>query len=170
MFCYNQAFPTETNPEKPEAKCVEKSHNLKISLRKKHINNPGKLQRKNKQYNLLPRIATKRNWRKYLCSISCETPAGDQRWDWIRNRLRQDSACFFRTQTGVKHLGKPKPKTWSHFSISAVVGVCVVIRDEWTMKFFSPSPVLIRWNWIRSSPDPQNFWKSSVRSSPDPPM
>jgi len=43
-------------------------------------------------------------------------------------------------------------------------------RDERTVKFFSPSPVLIRWNWIRSSPDPQNFWKSSVRSRPDPPM
>jgi len=41
--------------------------------------------------------------------------------------------------------------------------------DERTVKFFSPSPVLIRWNWIRSSPDPQNFWKSSVRSSPDLP-
>ena len=43
-------------------------------------------------------------------------------------------------------------------------------RDERTEKFFSPSPVLIRQNWIRSSPGPQNFWKSSVRPSPDPPM
>ena len=25
------------------------------------------------------------------------------------------------------------------------------LRDERTVKFFSPSPVLIRWNWIRSS-------------------
>jgi len=46
----------------------------------------------------------------------------------------------------------------------------VRIRDEQTVKFFSLSPVLIRQNWIRSSPDPQNFWKSSVRSSPDSPM
>jgi len=44
------------------------------------------------------------------------------------------------------------------------------VRDEWTVKLFSLSPVLIRWNWIRSSPDCQNFWKSSVRFSPDPPM
>jgi len=43
-------------------------------------------------------------------------------------------------------------------------------RDERTVKFFSPSPVLIRWNWIQFSPDPQNFWKSLVRSSPDLPM
>jgi len=43
-------------------------------------------------------------------------------------------------------------------------------RDERTVKFFSPSPILIRKNWILSSPDPQNFWKSSVRSGPDPPM
>jgi len=42
-------------------------------------------------------------------------------------------------------------------------------RDERTVKFFSSSPVLIRWNSIWSSPDPQNFWKSSVQSSPDPP-
>jgi len=33
---------------------------------------------------------------------------------------------------------------------------------------YESSPVLQ--NWIRSSPDPQNFWKSWVRSSPDPPM
>ena len=44
------------------------------------------------------------------------------------------------------------------------------IKDERTVKFFSSSPVLIRWNWFRSSPDLQNFWKSSVRSGPDPPM
>jgi len=43
-------------------------------------------------------------------------------------------------------------------------------RDEQTVKFFSPSPVLIRWNWIRSNPDPQNFWKSLVWSSPDRPI
>jgi len=43
-------------------------------------------------------------------------------------------------------------------------------REEQTVKFLSPNPVLIRWNWIRFSPDPQNFWKSSVRSSTDPPM
>jgi len=42
-------------------------------------------------------------------------------------------------------------------------------RDEGTEKFFSPSPVLIRWNWIRSRPNLQNFWKS-FRASPDPPM
>jgi len=38
-------------------------------------------------------------------------------------------------------------------------------RDVRTVKFFSPSPVLTWWNWIRSSLDPQNFWKSSVRSA-----
>jgi len=43
-------------------------------------------------------------------------------------------------------------------------------RDERTVKFFSPSPVLIHKNGIQSGPDPQNFWKLSVRSSPDPPM
>jgi len=46
----------------------------------------------------------------------------------------------------------------------------VTSRDERTVKFFSPSPVLIRWNWIRSSLNPQNFWKASVQSSPDLPM
>jgi len=40
----------------------------------------------------------------------------------------------------------------------------IASRDERTVKFFSPSPVLIRWNWIRSSPDPQSW----IRSSPDP--
>jgi len=35
----------------------------------------------------------------------------------------------------------------------------VCSRDERTEKFFSPSPFLIRWNSIRSSPDPQNVWK-----------
>ena len=40
----------------------------------------------------------------------------------------------------------------------------------WNLKFFSLSPVLIRQNWIQSSPDPQNFCKLSVRYSPDPPM
>ena len=35
---------------------------------------------------------------------------------------------------------------------------------------FSPSPILVCKNWIRSSPDLQNFWKLSVRSSPDPPI
>ena len=44
----------------------------------------------------------------------------------------------------------------------------LLIRDERIVKFFSPSPVLIRWNWIRSIPELKNFWKSSVRSSPDP--
>jgi len=43
-------------------------------------------------------------------------------------------------------------------------------RDERTVKFFSPNRVLIRCNWTRSSPDPQNLWKSLVRSSPDPPI
>ena len=49
------------------------------------------------------------------------------------------------------------------------------------LKFFSPifavrsakiesDPILIRKHWIRSSPDPQNFLKSSVQSSPDPPI
>jgi len=45
-----------------------------------------------------------------------------------------------------------------------------VRRDEWTVKFFSPSPILIRKIWIRSSTDLQNFWKSPIRSSPDPPI
>ena len=43
-------------------------------------------------------------------------------------------------------------------------------RDERTVKFFSPSPILIRKNRIRSSSDHLNFWKSSVRSCPDPSM
>jgi len=43
-------------------------------------------------------------------------------------------------------------------------------RDERTVKLFSPSPIPIRKSWIRSSPDPQNYWKSSVRSSLVPPM
>jgi len=69
-------------------------------------------------------------------------------------------------------------KTWkSHFpslkhrkclNLSALY--VVLIRDERTVKFFSPSPVLIRQNWIRSSPDVQKFWKSWVWSSPDLPM
>jgi len=32
-------------------------------------------------------------------------------------------------------------------------------RDEQTVKFFSSSPILTHKNWIRSSSDPQNFWK-----------
>ena len=36
-------------------------------------------------------------------------------------------------------------------------------RDERTVKFLSPSPILIR---IRSSPEPQNFWKSSILIRP----
>jgi len=28
-------------------------------------------------------------------------------------------------------------------------------RDEWIVKFFSPSAIVIRGNWIRSSPDSQ---------------
>jgi len=42
-------------------------------------------------------------------------------------------------------------------------------RDERTVKFFSPSPILIGKNGIRSSPEPPNFWKSFTRSSPDLP-
>jgi len=42
-------------------------------------------------------------------------------------------------------------------------------RDERTVKFFSPSPILMHKNWIRCSPDPENVWKS-VPSSLDPPM
>jgi len=46
----------------------------------------------------------------------------------------------------------------------------VCARDERTAKFFCPSPVLIRWNWIQSTPDPQNFGKSPVWSGLDSPM
>jgi len=46
----------------------------------------------------------------------------------------------------------------------------VYIRDEQTVKLFSPSSILIRKSWIWSSRDPQNFWKLSVRTTPDPQM
>ena len=46
----------------------------------------------------------------------------------------------------------------------------VFTTDVQTVNFFNPSPILICINWIRSSPDLQNFWKLSVQSSPDMPM
>jgi len=56
------------------------------------------------------------------------------------------------------------------FILSLGVFQSAATRDEWTVKFFRPSPLLIRKNWIWSRTDPQNFWKSSVRSSADPPV
>ena len=44
-----------------------------------------------------------------------------------RNRLRQDSAFFVRTRIRSQNFVKNRTRIWSHFSISAVAGVCVVI-------------------------------------------
>jgi len=71
----------------------------------------------------------------------------------------------------INRIGSDNKKTLSdHLWYTTHVPLVTHIRDERTVKFFSPSAVLIWKNWIRSSPDPQNFWKSSVRSSPDPPI
>jgi len=53
--------------------------------------------------------------------------------------------------------------------VSYPKNLSALIRDERTVKFFSPHPILIRENWNRSSPVPQSFCKSSVLPSPDPP-
>jgi len=44
-----------------------------------------------------------------------------------RSRLRQDSAFFLRTRTRSQKIKKKRTRIRSHFSISAIVGVCVVI-------------------------------------------
>jgi len=65
-----------------------------------------------------------------------------------------------RSKTFRSRNGRGVKKTRFHSSLLSS-------RDERTGKFFSPSPVLLQWNWIRSSPDPQIFFKLSARSSPD---
>ena len=63
---------------------------------------------------------------------------------------------LYSVKTLIKHLNAVINEGW------------ISITDEQTVKFFSPSPILIWKNLIRSSPDPHNFWKSSIWCSPDP--
>jgi len=61
------------------------------------------------------------------------------------------------------------PERLQQYCRSGVTNV-VPARNERTVKFFSPSPILACKSWIGSSPVPQNFWKSPVRFSPDLPI
>jgi len=93
-------------------------------------------------------------------------------FSWILNFVIQFDIAFTSTlailaaldTNLVDNLGLRK------YSPSFICATVVYSRDERTVKFFSPSPILIRKSWIRSSPDLQNFLKSSARSSLDRPI
>ena len=100
-------------------------------------------------------------WKKYYCLFA-----------WF---------IYTRTQIGVGLL----ESSWYRIRVGFGFAICKIglepdskksesehlyHRDERTVKFFSPSPILIRKSWIQSRPDLQNFWILSVRSSPDPPI
>ena len=60
-----------------------------------------------------------------LSLIWVEAEVGPDPEYWIQ--FRQDSAFFFRTRNRTGHQKFVKNRTRSHFSISAVAGVCAVI-------------------------------------------
>jgi len=102
--------------------------------------------------------------------MTTHIPATVEMEKWLLNRVWFFTNLWLGVRIRVRK--KHVESCWSQLrhSESGTTSAVLPVRDEWTVKFFSPSPVLIRWNWIRSSPDPQNFWKSSVRSSLDLPM
>jgi len=51
-----------------------------------------------------------------------------QRWPWIRSRLRQHLAFFFRIRIRSNKFVKTRTRIRSHFSISAAAGVCLIIH------------------------------------------
>jgi len=93
-------------------------------------------------------------------------PATAEIEKWLRIRVH------FFTKFWISVGMKNADICWSqlrHCGSMAISGG-LATRDERTLKFFSPSIILIRRNWAQSSDNPQFFLNSWVWYSPEPPV